>query len=408
MSWEVPSERVRDLMSQGAQIALNTSPEWLTEIEEAMLSAENMQAIAADPVLRTGLHRATRADLLQWATANVRAPGEPVLAQLGEESKTMARDLVRRGLHELTLDAYRAAQNAAWRRWMTIAFSLTSDPQELHELLDASARSIFHFLDATVASMSVQAQLEREELTRGTHAERREVVALILDGAPIEAQRAQDRLSYDLDQIHTAAVMWSTEPDSDLGALEHAAEALARAADTPRPLTVIPSTATVWVWVPGPAGPDLSRLEAAIHQIPGVRVAVGSTAEGIEGFRRSHVDALTTQRMMAGLQSAHRVASFEVVHLVSLLSQDVERAARFIQHTLGDLESADPELRAAVLTFVQEQCNVSRAAARLYTHRNTLLRRLNRAQQLLPRPLEDNSVHVAAALEVLHWRGTAI
>jgi DNA-binding PucR family transcriptional regulator len=64
-----------------------------------------------------------------------------------------------------------------------------------------------------------------------------------------------------------------------------------------------------------------------------------------------------------------------------------------------------PEVRTAVLAFVNEQCNASRAATRLYTHRNTLLRRLTRAEQLLPRPLEENSVNVAVALDVLRWRG---
>lgn len=38
-------------------------------------------------------------------------------------------------------------------------------------------------------------------------------------------------------------------------------------------------------------------------------------------------------------------------------------------------------------------------------HRNTLLRQLSRADQLLPQPLGDNSVNVAVALDVLYWRG---
>jgi DNA-binding PucR family transcriptional regulator len=59
------------------------------------------------------------------------------------------------------------------------------------------------------------------------------------------------------------------------------------------------------------------------------------------------------------------------------------------------------------LTFVNEQCNASRVASRLYTHRNTLLRKLSRADQLLPQPLGDNSVNVAVALDVLYWRGDA-
>ena len=142
-----------------------------------------------------------------------------------------------------------------------------------------------------------------------------------------------------------------------------------------------------------------------MDRIPGVRVAVGSTARGIEGFRRSHLDAVTTQRMLVRLNSTQRVAGFKDVELVCLISQDPDRADEFVKQTLGKLATAGPELRAAVLTFINEQCNASRAAARLYTHRNTLLRRISRAEQLLPRPLDENSVHVAVALDMVRWSG---
>jgi|GEM_PF-3310339 len=58
-------------------------------------------------------------------------------------------------------------------------------------------------------------------------------------------------------------------------------------------------------------------------------------------------------------------------------------------------------------SFVHAQCNASRAATRLFIHRNTLLNRIARANKLLPQPLEAASVHVAVALEVLLWRGVA-
>ena len=289
---------------------------------------------------------------------------------------------------------------------MAIAFGLTSDPDELRELLDVSARSLFEFVDATLAGIAEQIQIERDELTRGTHAERREAVALILDGAPISRQRAEARLGYSLEQAHTAAVVWGDEPDCDSSRLDRATEALVHGADAQRPLSVIASAATRWVWIPGNVAPDLRRLEEAMNEMPGVRIAVGSTARGIEGFRRSHLDAITTQRMLARLNSTQRVAGFEAVELVSLVTQDPDRADQFVKQTLGEFAPASPDLRAAVLTFVNEQCNASRAAARLYTHRNTLLRRLSRAEQLLPRPLGDNSVHVAVALDMVRWSGS--
>lgn len=308
-------------------------------------------------------------------------------------------------MNESALDAYRTGQNAAWLRWMSIAFGLTSDPGELRELLDVTARSVASFIDATITAISAQMKAERDELTRGTHAERREVVALLLEGAPISPQRASQRLGYRLDQDHRAAIVWSAEAEPDPGELEGAADALALVAGAHRPLTIVASAATLWVWVPGGPALDVERVLAETRQMPQVRVAIGSSGHGVEGFRRSHLTALTTQRMVARLGTAQRVVSFDEVRLVSLVTQNAEAADQFVKHTLGDLESAGPEIKASLLTFLREGCNASLAATRLHTHRNTLIRRLAQANELLPRPLESNRVNVAVALEVQRWRG---
>jgi hypothetical protein len=109
---------------------------------------------------------------------------------LSPESLAIARDVVRRGLDDASMNAYRTGQNAAWRRWMATAFELTSDPEELREMLEVSARSIFTFVDETLTAIAEQIERERDQLTRGTHAERLEVVNLILEGAPSH-QRAR-------------------------------------------------------------------------------------------------------------------------------------------------------------------------------------------------------------------------
>lgn len=287
---------------------------------------------------------------------------------------------------------------------MEIAFESTTEPAELHELLDVCSRSIGAFVDATLAAIAAQIGSEREELTHGTHAERRETIALLLDGAPIALPRAEARLGYRLTGSHTAAVVWTDDPTGDMTRLDRAAEAVG--AGGGRPLSVLASAATRWIWVPG-TRVDVAGLAAAIDAVPDVRVAVGSTGAGLDGFRRSHLDALTTQRMLARLHSPRRVAVFSDIELVALITADADRSAEFVQHTLGSFEHAGDELQETVRVFVHEQCNASRAAARLYTHRNTLLRRLTRADELLPRPLAEHTVNVAVALDVLRWRGRA-
>ncbi|MBV9353138.1 MAG: PucR family transcriptional regulator, partial [Mycobacterium sp.] len=302
MDWQRPSEPVRELIRRGAMMIINAPQGWMDELDEAILSSPQMLVIADDPVLAESIRRVNRANVLAWAAANVRDPGAPVPANVAPELLAASRDLVRRGLHESAVRAYRIGQNALWQHWMSIAFQLTCDAQQLRELLEASAQSLFSFIDVTNAAIAAQIQTEREEL-RGTHAERREVVELIIAGAPISPQSAASRLGYNLDQTHTAAVIWSNLAESDASQLDLVSERLARTAHAHRPLSVIASAATRWVWIPARVAPDPAPLEQVLNDLRGLRIAIGSTADGIEGFRRSHLDALATQRLLAHLHS---------------------------------------------------------------------------------------------------------
>jgi DNA-binding PucR family transcriptional regulator len=285
---------------------------------------------------------------------------------------------------------------------MEICFGLTEDPHELRELLDVSSLSISTFLDDTIAALVERMDTERDDLRGGTHAERRAAVALLLEGAPIHRSRAETRLGYRFAGVHTALVLWGSAGTTS-EELESAAETLMKASGADRRLTVVASAEALWLWLPV-AAPTTARLAPGLAGHPRVRVAVGRSGHGLEGFRRSHLDAGLAQQMLARLSPGRQIAAFRDVQLVSLLTQDAAQAEEFIADTLGDLATAEPALRDLVLTFVREQCNATRTATRLYTHRNTVLRRLTLADELLPQPLADNVVHVAAALEALAWR----
>lgn len=401
--WDAPTPRVRELLRQGAEIALNAPQAWLDEIDQASLAADVLRFAADDPVLVAASRRATRASLIHWAAANIEKPGAPVAPYVSADMLGNARELVRRGATDLIFNASRAAQNTAWQLWMNIAFELTSDPKELRELLDVSARSIATFIDGGMEKMAAFMKTEREEQMRGTHVDRREWVTRIVEGASISAAQASQRLGYNLDQTHHAAVVWSEEAETELSALEGAAQALARYAGSQQTLTVIANAATLWVWTTGGKALELPPLRQAIKGLSGVRMAIGSADHGIEGFRRAHLDALTAQRVLSRLHANARVVHFDMVRLVSLMSHDAEANQQFVTHILGDLAGAPLALRRALLTFLSTGCNATEAAELLHTHRNTLLRRLARAQELLPRPLEQNRIHVAAALEALSW-----
>lgn len=156
---------------------------------------------------------------------------------------------------------------------------------------------------------------------------------------------------------------------------------------------------------PGAAGPDVELLRQGLGELPDTRIAVGTTGRGLAGFRLSHLDALTTQRLLHRTPDRVRLATYDEVQVVDLASRDEEQAREFADRTLGALADAPAELRETVRTYVREGFSASRTAERLFTHRNTILNRLGRAEELMPAPLNGRTVQVAVALEIVRWLG---
>ncbi|WP_162240289.1 PucR family transcriptional regulator [Nocardia arizonensis] len=266
---------------------------------------------------------------------------------------------------------------------LNTVFDLTKDPDELQNLLHVITWSIGDFVENTAARAMELMRAERSEILRGSRPELRETVALVLDGAPITLRRAESKLGYRLEQTHTAVIVWSAEPDVGLQQVDVIVENLGGQRNT-RPLIVMPGASTKWVWLPGTADIDREQLRAAVNPSGSIQVAVGGRAPGVEGFRRSHLEAVAAQRMVARLESPQRVVFFDEIQLVALLTNDADGAQQFLRQTLGDLAQASPEIRETVLAFVEESGSVGRVAARVYAHRNTVLRRMARAETLLP------------------------
>ncbi|MGA6207262.1 PucR family transcriptional regulator [Nocardia testacea] len=401
-SWPDPSPRVQELFRRAAEVASQPRQEWLDEVHEAALDGPVMRQVREDPVLARRFRDGNVANVAHWAAANREHPGRRVPVAVTPEVLETSRDLVRRGLDASALEAYRTGQSVAWRRWMEVCFTVTSDAGELRELLDISSLSISTFLDDTIASIAEQVAVERHELTQGTHAERLATSTLILEGAPISRGRAEAQLGYALTGPHTAAIIWDSGSER-ADHLENAAEALLRASAAPRRLTVLAGAGTLWVWLPVTTRPRVRDVLEHLAADSGTRIALGRPGIDLAGFRRSHLDASAAQRMLVRLDSPRRVVRYEDAQLTDVITADPAAADDFVTDVLGGLATADLDTRAAVLTYIEQECNTSRTAQCLFTHRNTVVRRLARADDLLPRPLSENLVAVAAALTVLSW-----
>ena len=310
------SPQAADLVRRVARVFLDEPADLMAEVHAAVSAAAD-EPLRSEPMLAAEVAASNRANVLHLAASMLKDPGGRVPANLTPEVLGIAREAFRRGIEQSVYTTYHAGQNIVWAYWMRTAFSLSSDPAVLRQALAAGSRSVAGFVDDMVAALSEQLRRERAELARSSHARRFEVVSLILDSAPITAGRASTRLGYDLRRRHTAAVLWTDPRRPDQAALARAAEALGPATRARQVLTVIASSSSVWAWLAAAADTDAGAITAATAAHPAVRVAVGPAGAGIDGFRRSHFDAVATQRLMSRRPDL-RVARFADVQLVTL------------------------------------------------------------------------------------------
>ena len=399
------SPQAADLIRQVARVFLDEPADLMAELHAAVSAAAD-EPLRSEPTLAAEVAASNRANVLHLAASMLKDPGGRVPANLTPEVLGIAREAFRRGIEQAVYTTYHAGQNIVWAYWMRTAFSLSADPAVLCQALQAGSRSLSGFIDDTVAALSEQLRRERADLARSSHERRFEVVSLILDSAPITTGRASTQLGYDLRRRHTAAILWTDPRRPDQAALAAAAEALGPATRARQVLTVIASSSSVWAWLAAAAADtDAGAITAATAAHPAVRVAVGPAGSAADGFRRSHFDAVATQRLMARRPDL-RVARFADIQLVALALQDEQRAREFVARTLGELADAEGELRDTLCVYIGEQFSAARAARALYTHRNTVLNRLQRAERLLPFPLAGHGLEVGVALEVAQWLGT--
>lgn len=395
-----------ELVSTAAQEFVKDPSELLGIGDRAILDA--LPVLASDTDLAAMAQATNHANVMRWLVSMTRQPGGPVGQDLTPESLEIARDVIRRGLdREVLWTGYHRGQNATWLGWMNRLCRLAAEEPRwaavLGEALDASARSFFGFVDDILINVEAQVSQERDQLLGGGAARRMETVQLILESAPITEARARTRLGYDVAGSHVGLVLWS-EGGIGHGSLEKAAVTVARAAGIGRPLMLPAGGTSMWAWAAASQAPDLTGIRQALDTItPSVHVAVGGRQEGMAGFRLTHRQALDARRLAQRLAEPARFTSYEEIEVVVLAGADPERAAPFVRNTLGDLLDERPELRRTLLTYLRHERNATRAARELFTHRNTVLNRLARAEALLPRPTLERPLAVHLALELNHW-----
>lgn len=395
--WPAPAPEVADAIRCVCQRLLTDADAFADAIARAALPAQYSSALLPDASLVEEDRELNRSDLVQWLTSNIQHPGRRVEVYIGPRTRAYIGDIVSRGIAPDFTDGWRTALGIGWRRWLQECMEFTGAPELLVEVLDVSAKSMIQYALDSVTELR---EASLAAAMGNADADAVALVQLLATGAPISADLAESRLRYRLERQHVGLAVWVDD-------LEHAEEmeevvaAMRSAATATNALTVRASATSRWIWLSGGSAPDQHHTEKILLKTENVRAAMGRPGHGLAGFRASHQDALAAQSLIVRLGSPHRFTRYPDVELVDSLTKDRESARRFVIKTLGPLADADPSLRQSLLTYVQCGFSTTRAAANLYAHRNTVERRVSRANEMSSTRVEDNPTHVAAALMVL-------
>lgn len=181
------------------------------------------------------------------------------------------------------------------------------------------------------------------------------------------------------------------------------------------PQDVVAGAAPGWIGVLHrlPEQRSISRVMTACQRLTDLvgvqhgleaRVGIGEPATTVGGLHDSYQDACDALRL------GSRVSPELPVHLVSDLRAHQLLAAtghhtrtRLLALTAADLrEQPDwPVLRDTVVAWCENGFNLVRASSALHIHRNTLVYRMNKIEQISGRPLRDHRTTLALYLACL-------
>lgn len=214
--------------------------------------------------------------------------------------------------------------------------------------------------------------------------------------------------------MHTALIAWTDQPDSVAGLepLRVAVSSIATAVDAPL-LFVAEDESAAWAWVATDV--PLGETSAATTLSEGentIALAIGNSAPGIAGFRRSHEQAVAARAVaLAAGGDRQTITPFRDVAPIAMLCHDLEGARAWVHDTLGDLavaSSRNAGLRETARVFLRRSGSYTATAEELFLHRNTAQYRIAKAEEERGRPLRDDRLAVEIALLACHWLGDAV
>lgn len=337
-----------------------------------------------------------------------------------------ARRLAQRGVPVNALvRGYRLGHSEALRLVLEEIRAAELEPDLSLSVLGTMSTLMFGYIDEMSQQVVAVYQAERERWLESRNAVRALRVREILAGESLDVDAMTTAIRYPLRRTHVAVVVWYPEAGGDkLAAAEGFIKQLADTLAVHGPPLFVPADSTTgWAWLPLPsaAGGDpgadvVQHIRACAQTADGEPwVAIGDPLPGVEGFRRSHQQALAAHTLaVASGAAANRVtaAGDPGLSAAALLGGDNLAAARaWVTEVLGPLAcdtEGDERLRDTLRVFLRTGSSFKAAGEQLHFHVNTMKYRVQRAIERRGRPIAEDRLDVEIALLLCQWYGASV
>ncbi len=331
-----------------------------------------------------------------------------------------ARRLAQRGVPVNALvRGYRLGHSVALQLVLAEIRSAQLEPDLSLSVLGTMSELMFGYIDEMSQQVSTVYQAERERWLESRNAVRALRVRDILADESLDVDAMTTAIRYPLRRTHAGIVVWYPDSAGDrLAAAEGFVKQLAETLPVHgAPLFVPADSTTGWAWLPLPSGAGGDVVEqiraCALTADDKPWVAIGDPLPGVEGFRRSHQQALAAHTLAVASGSVRVSAARDPgLSAAALLGAENLSAARtWVAEVLGPLACAtesDGRLRDTLRVFLRTGSSFKAAGEQLHFHVNTMKYRVQRAIERRGRPIADDRLDVEIALLLCQWYGAAV
>ena len=400
-----PSAELRRLAAD-----LAADPDWIPAVsrEIAELVQREFPRLRDDVELRATTYAGSDSNVRQIIEV-LRVGADPAEAGAPPTAIEHAYEYVRRGVPvDVLLRAYQVGQAAFIHALSRAARDAIDDPDEVVEALEEVSAITLAYINSVIGELLKRYGQERDRWVRSAAAVRAETVRSLLAGESANVESAEQRLGYPLRRSHLAFVVWSPAESGNVdetGVLERSASSFAEGLGAASCLLVPLGPHLIAGWLGGHRERRSGRPARISTEIaPGARAALGEPGSGVDGFARSHREAMQARRVaeLAGRRPGSVVAYADVA-LTALASADLDHARDFVLRELGPLADDDDEvlrLSGTLRVYLEERSSPRRTAERLGVHPNTVANRIRAAQELLGQPIESRVSELLVALRL--------